>query len=73
MMTAKIQDMFGGKPPRLKPRIMAHMVDVGEGVLFKCKKCGWESGWLFLGEKFTDTQVYRGVPCKTCNKEAPNE
>ena len=67
MGIAQITDMFGGKPPRAKSRIMAHMIDVGEGALFKCDKCGWESGWLFLGENFTVTQVKRGVPCESCN------
>ena len=61
--------MFGDKPPRQKPRVIAHMIDAGEGALFKCKKCGWESGWLFAGENFTKSQVLRGVPCEECNRE----
>lgn len=66
-MTNRIDDMFGGKPARNKPRVMAHMIDVGEGVLFKCEKCGWESDWLFLDEAFTVSQVKCGVPCEQCN------
>jgi len=46
-MTNKIDDMFGDKPPRQKPKVIAHVIDAGEGALFKCKKCGWKrAGYL---------------------------
>lgn len=60
-------DMFNETKPRRKARVVAHMIDCGvSAVLFKCKKCEWESGWL--KNDFTHTEIVRGIPCEACNK-----
>lgn len=67
-------DMFADlKPPRQKPRILAHVSDAHEGEGFPicrmtCAKCGWESEWL---EFDTATEAKRGIPCERCNGGAP--
>jgi len=67
-MTNKIDDLFGEKPKRTKAkrRVMAHMIDGGDGVLFGCSKCGWESGWLSL-DGFKEKDFRCGIPCEVCN------
>ncbi|WP_259330899.1 hypothetical protein [Acetobacter pasteurianus] len=32
---------------------------------FKCNRCGWESGWIYMKNV---TAVKRGVPCDECNE-----
>jgi len=60
-------DMFSNTKPRRKARIIAHMIDYGpDAALFKCKKCGWESGWL-VGS-WTYSEIKKGVPCERCNE-----
>lgn len=57
------------KPPRAKPRVIAHMADAGENVaFFICGKCGWESGWIY-DDEFCVSNVKRGIPCETCNSK----
>ena len=61
------------KPPRQTPKKLMHVSDAGgcceeDGggamVRMQCKRCGYESGWLFLG---TVTEAKRGKPCPVCN------
>ncbi|MEC7118540.1 MAG: hypothetical protein VXW65_01375 [Pseudomonadota bacterium] len=67
----KRQDLFPDlKPPRAKPRVMAHAEDHGEfpdgrpSHRFVCKKCSFDQ-WL----AGTVTEGRRGIPCPTCNTE----
>ena len=61
------------KPPRKKPRIMAHVIDAGERdgvgpvIRFKCPHCNWDSDWLIYD--FSLTEAKRGIPCENCNKD----
>jgi len=53
------------KPPRAKPRKMAHIIDGGpDAVMFECS-CGWNSDWAH--NNFTYTEIKRGIPCERCN------
>lgn len=66
-------DMFAGtvhqKAPRQKPRVMAHVDDVGiDAIHFTCPRCGWESGWLENDMSVSDAM--RGIPCERCNADA---
>jgi len=64
-------DMFNGTKPRKKARVMAHMDDCGaDFVLFKCKVCEWESGWI--PNDFTFSEIDRGIPCEQCNNTGGN-
>lgn len=66
-MTTKTMDLFPEtKPPRKRPRTIAHMSDVGPDMVeFECRKCGWSSDWL--PNDFTWTEIFRGIPCEVCN------
>ncbi len=69
-------DLFTGtaweKPPRQKPRVMAHVADAGvDSICFECPQCGWESGWIDYD--FSLTEAKRGIPCENCNKESNHE
>lgn len=65
--------MFPDMPKRRRKK-KAHMIDGGQGgVLFKCKKCGWESGWLWWAENWSNTRILKGVDCQNCNKEEVND
>ena len=70
MGIAQITDMFGGKPPRAKPRVMAHVIDGGaDFVRFQCNKCDWDSDWLNIEENNLREKEFRcGIPCEICNK-----
>ena len=67
-------DMFQElKPPRKAPQKLMHVCDVGgcceedgsgEMVRMSCKRCGYESRWLYLGSV---TEAKRGKPCPVCN------
>ncbi len=61
------------RPPRAAPRVIAKVKDAGENcAFFTCKKCGWESGWVW-DDDWRVTDVKRGIPCEPCNqKEAQN-
>lgn len=69
-------DLFPStKPPRAKPRVMAHIIDAGcscESNLarFRCRRCGWESEWLFVA---SITGGKRGTPCEKCNPSDAKE
>lgn len=57
------------KPPRAKPRVMAHVVDAGcDAVSFVCMRCGWESGWItWESAGVSDSEAFRrGIPCPEC-------
>ncbi|GCD50134.1 hypothetical protein BJI49_09745 [Acetobacter pasteurianus] len=74
-------DLFGFQRPRAPRRFMAHMVDVGisdcvpqdsnmtQIAEFKCNRCGWESGWIYMKNV---TAVKHGVPCDECNGSSEN-
>ena len=65
-------DLFG-KVPRRAPRIIAHAVDVGvDFAEFKCKKCKWESGWVYVGDE-SNSKIRKGIPCGNCNNGDINE
>jgi len=71
-----ISDFFDGtchqKPPRKKPRVMAHVTDAGvDAILFECKKCGWNSSWLINDISISDAK--RGIPCERCNEVSTDE
>lgn len=60
-----------------KPRVVrAHAIDAGhfpdgrQCALFKCRKCGWKSGWIGIANT---TEGRRGTPCKICNQEESND
>ena len=56
------------KISRKKPRVMMHVVDVGDCIAkFKCKKCGTESQWIPVTNA---TEGKRGVPCPECNQSS---
>jgi len=68
-------DLFAGtshaKPPRKKPRILAHVADAGQGnavmvIRFECDKCGWDSDWI--EQTMTISEAKKGIPCERCNK-----
>lgn len=66
---AKTLDLFCGtehqKPPRKRPRVMAHVDDGGsELVHFTCRKCGWRSGWRPIDE--CPANLKRGIHCEDC-------
>ena len=72
-----MNDLFPmpAKPPRAKPRIMAHVIDAGcscesDVAKFRCKVCGWESGWLNIA---TISEGKRGIPCEECNLPASQD
>lgn len=71
-----VNDLFPEtKPPRAKPRVMAHVFDAGcscetELARFECKRCGWQSDWLSVA---SISEGKRGVPCPKCNQGAPHE
>jgi hypothetical protein len=61
------------KPPRKAPEKLMHVCDAGgccdeDGsgamVRMQCKRCGHETGWLYLA---TVTEAKRGKPCPVCN------
>jgi hypothetical protein len=68
-------DMFAElKPPRKPPSKLMHVCDAngcceedgtGAMVRMRCKRCGYESQWLYLGSV---TEAKRGKPCPDCNK-----
>ncbi|GAB6043319.1 hypothetical protein [Endothiovibrio diazotrophicus] len=62
-------DTEHARPPRKKPRVMAHVsvaaIDVIE---FECLQCGWSSGWLEFD--MTITEAKRGIPCPNCNPQS---
>lgn len=65
----KRQDLFPElKPPRAKPRVLAHADDHGSFPdgrhchRFICKKCGFDE-WL----AGSISEGRRGVPCPNCN------
>ena len=63
------QPTFEGfeRPPRAKPHVIAHMIDAGADVTrFRCKKCGWDSGWTY-NDGATVSQIKSGIPCAKCN------
>ena len=58
-----------------KPRVIrAHIIDAGNShdpdhpytAQFECKKCSWESRWLVFR---TATEIKKGIPCESCNKQ----
>lgn len=67
-------DMFAElKPPRKAPEKLMHVCDAagcceedgtGAMVRMECKRCGHETGWLYLA---TVTEAKRGKPCPVCN------
>lgn len=66
----RCNDLFDGtdhqKPPRQRPRVMAHVTDAGvDAIEFECGKCGWNSGWLV--NDFSISEAKRGIPCERCN------
>lgn len=71
-----VNDLFPDtKPPRAKPRVMAHVFDAGcscetELARFECKRCGWQSDWLSVA---SISEGKRGVPCPKCNQGATHE
>ena len=60
---------------RKSPRVMAKLVDAGSSptigcktiALFRCKRCGWDSGWR--DDNRPDSQIRRGIPCEECNSK----
>lgn len=72
-------DMFAElKPPRKTPSKLMHVCDAGgcceeDGngamVCMSCKRCGYESEWLYLASV---TEAKRGKPCPVCNKPKGN-
>lgn len=78
---SRTPDMFAElKPPRKTPQKLMHVCDSGgcceeDGsgamVRMQCKRCSYESEWLYLGSV---TEAKRGKPCPVCNecvKEQP--
>ncbi|MDO9105192.1 MAG: hypothetical protein Q7U57_09555 [Methylovulum sp.] len=72
-MTMKTIDIFQEhKPPRKKPRVLMHVIDVDGDpcdqdkpiAQFQRRKCGTISDWLNCDNV---TEVKRGIPCKKCN------
>lgn len=71
--TPRTHDMFAeSKPPRQAPRKLMHVCDAsgcahddGSGAMVRmsCKRCGYESDWLYLD---TVTEAKRGLPCPGC-------
>ncbi len=67
-------DMFSaaGTKPKRPPRVMMHISDAGHdgagrrAIEFKCRKCGYETGWLRSDKSVTENK--RGRPCPECNK-----
>ena len=59
-------DLFPGtKPPRAKPRVMAHVFDAGcscenNVARFKCRRCSWQSEWMSVAS-ISDGK--RGIGC----------
>lgn len=61
------------KKERKSRRVLMHVIDAGCSpfenghicAMFKCKKCGFETGWRH-GFK-TVTEINKGIPCETCN------
>lgn len=61
------------KPPRQAPRKLMHVSDAsgcadedGSGAMVRmtCRRCDYESEWLYLP---TVTEAKRGIPCPKCN------
>jgi hypothetical protein len=65
-MTARQTELLS-KPPRRTRGQLMHVSDAGhaDGLIctFRCKKCGFESGWLKCN---TVTEAKRGLPCPKC-------
>jgi len=58
------------RPRRATPRAIAHVIDAGESpsgpvALYRCRRCGWESGWV--EERRPVSSIKRGLPCGPCN------
>jgi len=72
-------DLFGDTPVRRPRRVMMHATDTGQppysmphwrtdkGGHFECQRCGHVHGWQF---NMTESEIWRGLPCPTCNKGA---
>ena len=68
-------DMFQSlKPKRNNPRKLMHVCDSsgcceedGSGAMVRmfCKRCEYESNWLYLN---TVTEAKKGLPCPICNQ-----
>ncbi|WP_299947960.1 hypothetical protein [uncultured Microbulbifer sp.] len=66
-------DMFSatGIKPRRPPRVMMRVLDAGHdgagrhAIEFKCRKCGYETGWVRSDESISE--IKRGRPCPECN------
>ena len=72
------QPSFDGfeRPRRAPPRVMAKLIDAGAGesaqvCSYRCRKCGWESGWV--EDERSDTKIKRGIPCEVCNATKEGE
>ena len=70
-------DLFPETIVKKSRRVLAHMVDAGDGVKdypfgaeFECRKCGWNSGWRCFT---TASAIRRGVTCENCNQVKQSE
>lgn len=54
------------RPPAVK---RAHIADAGHGgrAMFRCKRCGWTSGWH---HGLTVKEIRRGIECERCPPNA---
>lgn len=60
------------KQPRKNPNKLMHVWDAGDAgsgfdVVFKCRRCNYESDWTPVKNT---TEAKRGKPCPKCNEES---